>query len=994
MAYNTGNPIGSSDPRDLADNAQALDRALNDTALSFTDRLGQQRMTLAGMEEAATGIPAVGASIVAQEAQAAAEAARDASQANATLYPDEATGRAAVADNAYFRVVGSGPVACYIYKRINSGSSTLIVSLASDEAVTKPSWAGKKNAWPDPFFRRFDLTSETFLGKDRWWWNGVGAGAFAGWSRVANSLFNGYALRRADGYNQTSFSGPSIWLSEIDAAAGDTVTAYVLISGAAGGAVYSAYRFAAATGEDLVSIELGSMLSKSGANNIVASADPQWLRVSKVVPAGAERLHLYPYNVSGTTGFDVLAVWAFKGDAASGPSWPSLEDSYFSLRDTEIESRLASVEAGSGITTNSGRQIRDAYVPYVVWQHPLGDSEMVGNSVYGTGKVAGFYEQITEKSLINAVQARVWASNGATDIEWKVWLRDNTTDFNMSTTAADLSGSIAAGSFPTADQLYTLQLPSKLQVAANKYLFVMFRATDDTAINHKRWLYDAAITPARHGFPFTVNAGWNNTITFGSPSIGYGQTAIKLLLESDEIRAKGADAGGATAASDVSYSGSSAGVSGTNAQTAIDEVALGAPELVMPPYIYGVQSRECNVYFDNLTLADAADYNWDVTSASGVGQQQNERWTWTPAGALAAGTLAATAFNKRTGKQIATKTAQLRAAAANTGSGLNKKVMVIGDSLVSAGVITQTLLDIAGGDVMGVTLLGTRGSGSNKHEGRGGWTVNNYTTAGPTYYSFTVSGVTVAPAINATEYSNNGAVYRVQEIALTGGAGTIICSVQSGGAPLASGTLTKSNGGAGDAAITFSASAAVPGNPFWKSGAINFAQYLTDNSIAAPDWVLIGLGINDCFSYTDDAQVSALADTEFGKLDTLIASIKAADVNTKIGLMIPSPPSADQDSFGFNYGTGQTRWRFKRNILIWARQMILKYSGQEASRIYLAPSNLGLDTVNNYPRAAAEPVNSRNNAVQVSRQNNGVHPDTSGYRQIADALWAFLKFYA
>lgn len=973
--------------RQIVQGDEATDVLIGEVAVPSIRKLQAQIVDDLNGEAVATAT--MMAAAAASQAVSDANLARDAAQVAATLYPDEATGRAAVADNAYFRVVGSGDVACHIYKRINAGSSSYIVSLASDNSVTKPAWAGKKNGWPDPFFRRFALTSETFLGKDRWWWNGVGAGAFAGWSRVANSRFNGYALRRADGYNQTSFSGPSIWLNDIDVAAGDTVTAYVLIAGSAGGAVYSAYRFTADS-ESTVQ-ESGSMLSASGANNVVASTTPQWMRVTKVVPAGATRLQLYPYNFSGSTGFDVLAVWAFKGDIASGPSWPTLEDSYFSLRDADLESRVVALESSGSLTANAAHELRDATVPYVVWQSPLGDGEMDGDLNYaGVAKTIGFWEQLTEKTLFNAVKGRVWANDGGADIEWKVWIRDSVSAFNMHSIAADAAGTIPAGQFPTSNSLYTLQLPTKLLAAANKYVFVMFRAANDTAVNSRSWTYNAAIAPARHGFPFTVANGWNNNILFGSPSTTYGQVAMKLLLESDEQRARV----GAVAATAVSYSGAAAGVSGNNAQAAIDELALAAPAMIMPPYIYGLEGRECNVYLDNLILSDAADYNIDITSASGTGQQQNERWTWTPTASLAAGDLVISAYNKRTGKQVVTKTAQQRAAAANAGAGATKKVMVIGDSLVSAGVITQTLLDIAGGDVMGVTLLGTRGSGTNKHEGRGGWTVNNYTTAGPTYYSFTVSGVTVAPAINATEYSNNGAVYRVQEVTLIGGAGTIICSVQSGGAPTANGTLTKSNGSSGDATITFSASAAVPGNPFWKSGAVNFAQYLADNSIAAPDWVFIGLGINDCFSYTDDATVSALADTEFAKLDTLISSIKAANAGTKIGLKIPTPPSHEQDSFGANYGTGQTRWRFKRNILIWARQLIAKYTGQEANRIYVVPSNVALDTVNNMTRSAAAPVNSRASSVTISRQSNGVHPDIPGYQQIADALWSFLKFYA
>ncbi|WP_110970882.1 hypothetical protein [Pseudomonas huaxiensis] len=55
MRYNTGNPVGpdgSSDPRDLFDNAGNIDIAANSrTQISYPDRLGVQRKTLWGMEQ-------------------------------------------------------------------------------------------------------------------------------------------------------------------------------------------------------------------------------------------------------------------------------------------------------------------------------------------------------------------------------------------------------------------------------------------------------------------------------------------------------------------------------------------------------------------------------------------------------------------------------------------------------------------------------------------------------------------------------------------------------------------------------------------------------------------------------------------------------------------------------------------------------------------------------------------------------------------------------
>ena len=48
MTFNTGNPIGSTDARDLSDNAENFDKSLNDTSLTWVDRRGVTRDTFEG----------------------------------------------------------------------------------------------------------------------------------------------------------------------------------------------------------------------------------------------------------------------------------------------------------------------------------------------------------------------------------------------------------------------------------------------------------------------------------------------------------------------------------------------------------------------------------------------------------------------------------------------------------------------------------------------------------------------------------------------------------------------------------------------------------------------------------------------------------------------------------------------------------------------------------------------------------------------------------
>lgn len=70
-----------------------------------------------------------------QSVQQLAQSAADIAVLNSETYPDEATGRAAVADNAYFRVVGSGDVAFSEYRRTNSTASVLVATYPSKNYI-------------------------------------------------------------------------------------------------------------------------------------------------------------------------------------------------------------------------------------------------------------------------------------------------------------------------------------------------------------------------------------------------------------------------------------------------------------------------------------------------------------------------------------------------------------------------------------------------------------------------------------------------------------------------------------------------------------------------------------------------------------------------------------------------------------------------------------------------------------------------------------------
>lgn len=134
--FDTGNPLGSADPRDLFDNAQNTDDAVNGEGKTWVDRFGRTRVSMKGVEEAVPD--AIVARDQSQAARDAAVLARDAATAVAgPLYATEAAGRAAVADGVTFNVQGAGEVAAYTYRRTNAASSVLLATLPASAAVVR-----------------------------------------------------------------------------------------------------------------------------------------------------------------------------------------------------------------------------------------------------------------------------------------------------------------------------------------------------------------------------------------------------------------------------------------------------------------------------------------------------------------------------------------------------------------------------------------------------------------------------------------------------------------------------------------------------------------------------------------------------------------------------------------------------------------------------------------------------------------------------------------
>ena len=182
-------------------------------------------------------------------------------------------------------------------------------------------------------------------------------------------------------------------------------------------------------------------------------------------------------------------------------------------------------------------------------------------------------------------------------------------------------------------------------------------------------------------------------------------------------------------------------------------------------------------------------------------------------------------------------------------------------------------------------------------------------------------------------------------------------------------------------------------NPLYNptTGTFDAGYYFKNSGVAIPDYFIINLGINDTFSYRDDDSLNMAIETLNEQCDLMIESLQSAAPDMKIGIALTIPPNYSQDAFGKNYECGQTRNRYKRNNIVWVANQIAKYDNREDEGIYLIPIHTNLDTRYNMGMEEIQ-YNKRNENTYLSPiANGGVHPVDSGYWQIADVYWFFLK---
>lgn len=182
-------------------------------------------------------------------------------------------------------------------------------------------------------------------------------------------------------------------------------------------------------------------------------------------------------------------------------------------------------------------------------------------------------------------------------------------------------------------------------------------------------------------------------------------------------------------------------------------------------------------------------------------------------------------------------------------------------------------------------------------------------------------------------------------------------------------------------------------NPFWNgfTNSLHFQDYITSNSLTAPDIVYICLGINDIIGYKTRLTRASMQ-TYIDAYNTLISAIRNASTGYPSARIIIGlePYYSDSDGMSANYYTDFCLPAYKYNMrLLWT---MLIETFKDTYNVRFSINGICMDRMNSYPYSIY-------NASQIDKYNkyseftNGVHSNPLGYDYEAIQLYAVCRSF-
>ena len=182
-------------------------------------------------------------------------------------------------------------------------------------------------------------------------------------------------------------------------------------------------------------------------------------------------------------------------------------------------------------------------------------------------------------------------------------------------------------------------------------------------------------------------------------------------------------------------------------------------------------------------------------------------------------------------------------------------------------------------------------------------------------------------------------------------------------------------------------------SPFWnfKTQKLDFAEYFKKNTNGkAPDLVTVSLGGNDMFRAQDATMKEHVAGVKKNMI-TFFTALRKVAPDAKVAIVLIDYSATSQDAFGYNYGSTQTRWQFKKNYAAFIKMVQALVKEKPELKLELVLLNGAVDNENN-GHIYRMNANARNKATKVLFQANALHPKPHGYQQGADAFYCWMKY--
>ena len=287
-------------------------------------------------------------------------------------------------------------------------------------------------------------------------------------------------------------------------------------------------------------------------------------------------------------------------------------------------------------------------------------------------------------------------------------------------------------------------------------------------------------------------------------------------------------------------------------------------KLYLPKVLHAVVGDTLQVFYRGL-MSVVNPYGYDILLTCKKGKQFPRYFEYTPTTADIGETTFAVTLKDEDVNMLESKECKLvtKAAPSNVGT-IN--IACFGDSLTTDGTWCAEAyrrLSATNGNPIGLGLnnikfVGKKTKNGAGYFGEGGWRWSHYVSEGEKAYRFEVSNVNSLSI--RSKYINNGSTFTIQEINVTNGSGNILCLVSGSNAPLASGTLTLSQGG-GDSSISYSSYQIAPTNPLWDAAnnKMSFIPYANEYA----DYIARAADETRVFGNSGDYRLSYIAKSHY-----------------------------------------------------------------------------------------------------------------------------------